>query len=139
MKKIFILLLCFTFAGCSISTDFKELATNGIDYTSVYISERGFGNDRFDIYDFTLTDTDKADLASFKDKDEDYDKKSYFFKHFLELEKKDITAYDTVINDVDKLEKCDDFKYMYITNGYNEKMYIYSLKENKGYCFILEI
>ena len=124
-----------------IEDDLKELKGKASNRTIEYRSERGFGNDRLDIYSFTLPP--EAVQTQFFSILESQDS---FFKI-----KSDEDVKDRVLNLIDILPKNDPLRnklenlcnekprFRYQSTFGTEKIYIINKEQEKGYCLIIEI
>ena len=124
-----------------IEDDLKELKGKISNKTIEYRSERGFGNDRLDIYSFTLPP--EAVQTQFFSILESQDS---FFKI-----KSDEDVKDRVLNLIDILPKNDPLRnklenlcnekprFRYQSTFGTEKIYIINKEQEKGYCLIIEI
>ena len=142
MKKSIILLLllvtCIFAFYHLIGNNRNELSELGIpskNITLEYKSERGFGNDRFDIYSFSLEDE-----VNFSNEDanleEIYQKE---FSNIFNTESKKNQALKEKQNQIENLLKEKRFIYKYVVLKGTKKLYLYDEVSNKGYCFILTI
>ena len=100
-----------------------------------YKSERGFGNDRFDIYSFSLEDevnfnNDDANLEVIYQKE---------FSNIFNTESKKNQILKEKQNQIENLLKEKRFSYKYVVLKGTKKLYLYDAVSNKGYCFILTI
>ena len=124
-----------------IEDDLKELKGKASNRTIEYRSERGFGNDRLDIYSFTLSP--EAVQTQFFSILESQDS---FFKI-----QSDEDVKDRVLNLIDILPKNDPLRnklenlcnekprFRYQSTFGTEKIYIINKEQEKGYCLIIEI
>ena len=124
-----------------IEDDLKELKGKASNKTIEYRSERGFGNDRLDIYSFTLPP--EAVPNQFFSILESQDS---FFKI-----KSDEDVKNRVLNLIDILPKDDPLRnklenlcneeprFRYQSTFGTEKIYIINEGQEKGYCLISEI
>ena len=114
----------------------KEISEVNFIKTKLYISERGFGSDRFDIYSFYLLD--KKEIPNFKTLDN-----AYFYKYkpifFTNLISFDDPQFEISKDIVQQLEKNKDTKYLFFEEENIRKLYLYSSSSNQGYCLILII
>lgn len=142
MKKSIILLLllvtCIFAFYHLIGNNRNELSELGIpakNITLEYKSERGFGNDRFDIYSFSLEDE-----VNFSNEDanleEIYQKE---FSNIFNTESKKNQALKEKQNQIENLLKEKRFIYKYVVLKGTKKLYLYDEVSNKGDCFILTI
>ena len=100
-----------------------------------YKSERGFGNDKFDIYSFSVEGE-----INFNNEDsnleEIYQKE---FRNILNAESKKNEALKEKQNQIENLLVEKRFVHKFINLEGTKKLYLYDLVSNKGYCFILII
>ena len=124
-----------------IEDDLKELKGKASNRTIEYRSERGFGNDRLDIYSFTLSpETVPNQFFSIIESQDSF---------FTIQSDKDVK--DRVLNLIDMLPKDDPLRnklenlcneeprFRYQSTFGNEKIYIINKGQEKGYCLISEI
>nr|WP_075574396.1 hypothetical protein [Ezakiella massiliensis] len=154
MKKYLfkcLMLICFcifTLSSCK-NQDFKEIVDKEIvdyemDIDEVYDSERGFGNDRFTIYSFSVSgNKDMAGLKPINDLEKnkpmslkDIKPKLEYIKQNHKDKIKDISEIEDFIRD---LEADEDGKFMYFVEGGTYKLYIYNPKTKNGYLFVFVI
>lgn len=140
MKKSIILILIlvtciFTFNHFAQNNrnDLSELGTSVQNIQLVYKSERGFGNDRFDIYSFSVEgevnfNDDVSNLEEIYQKE---------FRIILNTESKKNQALKEKQNQIENLLEKKRFVYNYVIQKSTKKLYLYDLVSNKGYCFIL--
>ena len=116
----------------------NELSELGASVQNVkleYKSERGFGNDRFDIYSFSVE-------GEFDLNNEDSNLEAIYQKEFtniLNTESKKNQALKEKQNQIENLLKEKRFIYKYVVLKGTKKLYLYDTVSNKGYCFILTI
>lgn len=142
MKKSIILILIlvaciFTFNHFAQNNrnDLSELETPVQNIKLEYKSERGFGNDRFDIYSFSVEDEvnfndDVSNLEGIYQKE---------FKSILNTESKKNQELKEKQNQIESLLEEKRFVYKSINLKGTKKLYLYDSVSNKGYCFILTI
>ena len=142
MKKSIILLLLLVtciFAFYNLlgnnRNELTELGTSVQNVKLDYKSERGFGNDRFDIYSFSLEDevnfnNDDANLEVIYQKE---------FSNIFNTESKKNQILKEKQNQIENLLKEKRFSYKYVVLKGTKKLYLYDAVSNKGYCFILTI
>ena len=142
MKKsiIFILILvaCIFAIYHFAQNNRNELSELGDPVQNIkleYKSERGFGNDRFDIYSFSIEgevnfNDDVSNLEGIYQKE---------FKNILNTESKKNPKLKEKQNQIEKLLKQKRFIYKYVFLKGTKKLYLYDSVSNKGYCFILTI
>ena len=142
MKKsiilILILVVCifaFNHFSQNNSNELSELGTSVQNIKLEYKSERGFGNDRFDIYSFSIDGE-----VEFNNEDSNlepiYQKE---FRNILNIESKKNPELKEKQNQIEKLLKEKRFIYKSINLEGTKKLYLYDTVSNKGYCFILTI
>ena len=98
-----------------------------------YKSERGLGNDRFDIYSYSL-DGEVNFNNKYANLEEIYQKE---FRIILNTESKKNQALKEKQNQIENLLEKKRFVYNYVIQKSTKKLYLYDLVSNKGYCFIL--
>ena len=142
MKKSIVLILilvacifAFNHFAQNNSNELSELETPMQNIKLEYKSERGFGNDRFDIYSFSVEDE-----IDFNNEDsnleEVYQKE---FRSILNTESKKNQALKEKQNQIENLLEKKRFVYKSINLKGTKKLYLYDLVSKKGYCFILTI
>ena len=142
MKKCIILILLLVATIFSVyyllGNNRNELSELGDPVQNIkleYKSEKGFGNDRFDIYSFSIEGE-----IDFNNKDsnleEIYQKE---FRNILNTESKKNQALKEKQNQIEKLLKEKRFIYKYLILKGTKKLYLYDSVSKKGYCFILTI
>ena len=115
--------------------ELSELGTPVQTIKLEYKSERGFGNDRFDIYSFSLEgEVNFNDDAS--NLEEIYQKE---FRNILNTESKKNEELKEKQNQIENLLEEKRFVHKFINLEGTKKLYLYDLVSNKGYCFILII
>lgn len=126
------------------NNDLKEIASNDTRYETAFESERGFGNDRFDIYSFSFKQPKK--IKKFQKIDDKYQSRIKNFKDMMDVGFEDNNRknvqQDSIRNAISEIEMAGDAEYLYLyldSEKHNTKIYVYSGKLNKGYCFILII
>ena len=142
MKKSTILILLvvaciFTFnhlVGNNIN-ELSELGTPVQNIKLEYKSERGFGNDKFDIYSFSIEgevnfNDDVSNLEGIYQKE---------FRNILNTESKKNPALKEKQNQIENLLEKKRFVYNYVIQKGTKKLYLYDSVSKKGYCFILII
>ena len=119
------------------NNDLSEISKNNFRQKLEYASERGFGNDRFDIYSFYLLN--ENELSDFEKLDDNYyNKYKYtFLNNNIFVDKESQILKDNIYEEIKLLEKSSDTKYLCVENESTRKLYIYSSSANKGYCFLL--
>ena len=115
--------------------ELSELGTSVQNIKLEYKSERGFGNDRFDIYSFSIEgEVNFNDDVSILE--EIYQKE---FRNILNTESKKNRSLKEKQNQIENLLKEKRFIYKYFVLKGTKKLYLYDAVSNKGYCFILTI
>lgn len=142
MKKSIILILLlvaciFAFNHLPVNNrnELSELGTPVQTIKLEYKSERGFGNDRFDIYSFSLEGevNFNGDVSKLE---EIYQKE---FKSILNTETKKNRELKEIQNQIENLLEERRFAYKYVILKGTKKLYLYDSESNIGYCFILTI
>ena len=139
MKKSIILILilvaCIFAINHLAGNDLSELGTHVQNIKLEYKSERGFGNDRFDIYSFSIDgevefNNEDSNLEAIYQKE---------FRNILNTETKKNPALKEKQNQIENLLEEKRFVYKFINLKGTKKLYLYDSVSNKGYCFILTI
>ena len=115
--------------------ELSELGSHIRNIKLEYKSERGFGNDKFDIYSFSVEgeiDFNNED----SNLEEIYQKE---FRNILNTESKKNEALKEKQNQIENLLEEKRFVHKFINLEGTKKLYLYDLVSNKGYCFILTI
>lgn len=146
-KIILMLMLAFISVVLSIlyvarsnnnTSDLSEMSSSIEDYTIKFISDRGFGNDRFDIYSFSLKSQDN--LKDFKQKNDELDQIfDNNFETMMVSEQEKNNKIQELKADIEKLKNSKHILYKYIEKDGTKKLYLYDKNTNKGYCMILTI
>ena len=132
--------LCIVYVAKSNKniSDLSEMSSSIEAYTIKFKSERGFGNDRFDIYSFSLKSQDN--LKDFKQKNDELDQ--IFDDNFgtmMITEQEKNNEMQELKTDIEKLKNSKHILYKYIEKDGTKKLYLYDKNTNKGYCMILTI
>lgn len=132
--------LCIVYVAKSNKniSDLSEMSSSIEAYTIKFKSERGFGNDRFDIYSFSLKSQDN--LKNFKQKNDELDQ--IFddnFETMMITEQEKNNEMQELKTDIEKLKNSKHILYMYIEKDGTKKLYLYDKNDNIGYCMILTI
>ena len=146
MKKYLfkcLMLICFcifTLSSCK-NQDFKEIVDKEIvdyemDIDEVYDSERGFGNDRFTIYSFSVSGNKDMAGKPIKDLDKNILSSLETIKQNHKDKIKNISEIDDFISN---LEADEDGKFMYFVEGGTYKLYLYNPNTKSGYLFVFVI
>lgn len=104
---------------------------------NIYRSERGLGNDRYDIYQFELGDVEE--ITSGEKIDDKYWQESKRFKELFSKEKENMTDGDILERNLKNLEQKVDTIYVYKDSSEskdtetNYKLYLYNIDLNQGY------
>ena len=142
MKKSIILILILVACIFAINrlagnnrNELSELGTPIKNIKLEYKSERGFGNDRFDIYSFSIEgevnfNDDVSNLEGIYQKE---------FRSILNTESKKNQALKEKQNQIENLLEKKRFVYKSINLKGTKKLYLYDSVSKKGYCFILTI
>ena len=142
MKKTIILILllvtCIFVVYYMVGNNRNELSELGTPVQNItleYKSDRGFGNDKFDIYSYSLEgkvnfNNEYANLEAIYQKE---------FRSILNTESKKNQALKEKQNQIENLLKKKRFIYKYVVLKGTKKLYLYDSVLNKGYCFILTI
>ncbi|EFH93512.1 MAG: hypothetical protein E7K75_01310 [Finegoldia magna] len=132
--------LCIVYVAKSNKniSDLSEMSSSIEAYTIKFKSERGFGNDRFDIYSFSLKSQDN--LKDFKQKNDELDQ--IFDDNFgtmMITEQEKNNEMQELKTDIEKLKNSKHILYKYIEKDGTKKLYLYDKNANIGYCMILTI
>ena len=142
MKKSIILILilvacifAFNHFAQNNRNDLSELGTHVQNIKLEYKSERGFGNDKFDIYSFSIEgevnfNDDISNLEAIYQKE---------FRNILNTESKKNQELKEKQNQIENLLEKKRFIYKSINLKGTKKLYLYDSASKKGYCFILTI
>ena len=142
MKKSIVLILllgacifAFNRLAGNNRNELSELGTPIKNIKLEYKSERGFGNDRFDIYSFSIEgevnfNDDVSNL------EEVYQKE---FRSILNTESKKNEALKEKQTQMENLLEKKRFVYNYVIQKGTKKLYLYDSVSKKGYCLILTI
>lgn len=142
-KCLMLLCFCIFILSSCKNKDYKEIVDYEMDIEEVYDSERGFGNDRFTIYSFSVSG--EKDMAGKPIKDleknkpmslKDIKPKLENIKQNHEDKIKDISEIEDFIRD---LEADEDGKFMYFVEGGTYKLYLYNPNTKSGYLFVFVI
>ncbi len=142
MKKSIILILilvacifAFNHFAQNNRNNLSELGTHVQNIKMEYKSERGFGNDRFDIYSFSI-DGEVEFNNEDSNLEEIYQKE---FRSILNTESKKNQELKEKQNQIENLIEKKRFIYKSINLKGTKKLYLYDSVSEKGYCFILTI
>ena len=132
--------LCIIYVAKSNKTisDLSEMSSSIEDYTIKFKSDRGFGNDRFDIYSFSLKSQDN--LKDFRQKNDELDQIfDNNFETMVVSKQEKNNQIQELKADIEKLKNSKHILYKYIEEDGTKKLYLYDKNTNKGYCMILTI
>ena len=136
---LILILVAFIFAINRLAgnsrNDLSELGNHVQNLKLEYKSERGFGNDKFDIYSFSIEgevnfNDDVSNLEAIYQKE---------LRNILNTESKKNPELKEKQNQIENLLEKKRFVYKSINQKGTKKLYLYDLVSNKGYCFILTI
>ena len=142
MKKSIILILLLVASifvlYYLVGNNRNELSELGAPVQNIkleYKSERGFGNDRFDIYSFSIDgevefNNEDSNLEAIYQKE---------FRNILNTESKKNEALKEKQNQIENLLEKKRFVYKSINLKGTKKLYLYDSVSKKGYYFILTI
>lgn len=142
MKKTIILILlliasifAFYHFAQNSRNDLSELGNHVQNIKLEYKSERGFGNDRFDMYSFSIDgevefNNEDSNLEAIYQKE---------FRNILNTESKKNLELKEKQNQIENLLEKKRFMYKSINLKGTKKLYLYDSVSNKGYCFIVTI
>ena len=142
MKKSIVLILilvacifAFNHFAQNNRNELSELGTPVQNVKLEYKSERGFGNDRFDMYSFSIDgkvefNNDDSNLEAIYQKE---------FRNILNTESKKNEVLKEKQNQIENLLEKKRFVYKSINLKGTKKLYLYDSVSNKGYCFIVTI
>lgn len=132
--------LCIVYVAKSNKniSDLSEMSSSIEDYTIKFKSDRGFGNDRFDIYSFSLKSQDN--LKDFRQKNDELDQIfDNNFETMMVSEQEKNNKIQELKADIEKLKKSKHILFKYVEKDGTKKLYLYDKNTNKGYCMILTI
>ena len=142
MKKSIILILilvtcifAFNHFAQNNRNELSELGTPVQNIKLEYKSERGFGNDRFDIYSFSIEGEVNFN-DDIRNLEEIYQKE---FRNILNTESKKNLELKEKQNQIENLLEEKRFVHKFINLEGTKKLYLYDSVSKKGYCFILII
>ena len=142
MKKRIVLILLLVATIFSVyyllgnnRNDLSELGTHVQNIKLEYKSKRGLGNDRFDIYSYSL-DGEVNFNNEYANLEEIYQKE---FRNILNTESKKNEEVKEKQNQIENLLEEKRFVHKFINLEGTKKLYLYDSVSKKGYCFILII
>ena len=136
---LILILVAFIFAINRLAgnsrNDLSELGNHVQNIKLEYKSERGFGNDRFDMYSFSVEgeinfNNDDGNLGEIYQKE---------FRNILNTESKKNPELKEKQNQIENLLEKKRFMYKSINLKGTKKLYLYDSVSKKGYCFIVTI
>ncbi|MDU5700213.1 MAG: hypothetical protein E6Z99_07195 [Finegoldia magna] len=132
--------LCIVYVAKSNKniSDLSEINSSIETYKVRFESDMGFGNDRFDIYSFSLKGQDN--LKDFRQKNDELDQIfDNNFETMMVSEQEKNNQIQELKADIEKLKNSKHILYKYIEKDGTKKLYLYDKNANKGYCMILTI
>ena len=116
--------------------DSREILTQQPQMEEVFRSERGFGNDRFDIYGFSCASP--RDLEGFQKAEDKTMEALAEARGMLEAERLEYPELTEIQKDLDRLEGEEDLQSLLVVSkdGGTKKIYLYSPNRNEGYLFV---
>ena len=132
--------LCIVYVAKSNKniSDLSEINSSIETYKVRFESDRGFGNDRFDIYSFSLKSQDN--LKDFRQKNDELDQIfDNNFETMMVSEQEKNNQIQELKADIEKLKKSKHILFKYVEKDGTKKLYLYDKNTNKGYCMILTI
>lgn len=137
----FLIALMVFLSSCGINGDLRDISADISTHSVVFKSERGFGNDRFDIYSFSLKKPE--DMSGFHMVSEEYEKFFWDFRCMIDVELMNdpskASSLKVLKADIDKIKNQEDGRYLYVSSNGTCKLYVYSPTLKAGYCLILVI
>lgn len=136
---LILILVAFIFAINRLAgnsrNDLSELGNHVQNIKLEYKSKRGFGNDSFDIYSFSIDgevefNNEDSNLEAIYQKE---------FRNILNTESKKNPALKEKQNQIENLLEKKRFVYKSINLKGTKKLYLYDSVSKKGYFFILTI
>ena len=136
---LILILVAFIFAINRLAgnsrNDLSELGNHVQNIKLEYKSKRGFGNDSFDIYSFSIDgevefNNEDSNLEAIYQKE---------FRNILNTESKKNPALKEKQNQIENLLEKKRFVYKSINLKGIKKLYLYDTVSNKGYCLIVTI
>ncbi|MDO5100896.1 MAG: hypothetical protein Q4D52_04965 [Eubacteriales bacterium] len=106
----------------------------------VFESERGFGNDRFDVYSFSLkASTADQPVSEWKSSDQEFETcYATEFQPMLDLYGSDARLSEVRVQ-LEEIRRAADLRYERVERGSTTLLYMYSADMDMGYCLILTI
>lgn len=104
-------------------------------YNTEFKSERGFGNDRFDVYSFSLNEPPSEQHFQVPD-----DAFEDVYKNFSDMIDVEMGSEQSELKeDIKRLSQENDLRVRYVHQKGTRELYLYSERLNKGYHMILTI
>lgn len=140
-KCLILICFCILILSSCKNQGFKEIVDKEIvdyemDIDEVYDSERGFGNDRFTIYSFSVSGNKDMAGKPIKDLDKNILSSLETIKQNHKDKIKNISEIDDFISN---LEAEENGKFMYFVEGGTYKLYLYNPNTKSGYLFVFVI
>lgn len=135
-KCFMLICFCILILSSCKNKDYKEIVDYEMDIDEVYDSERGFGNDRFTIYSFSVSGEKDMVGKPIKDLDKNILSSLETIKQNHKDKIKNISEIDDFISN---LEAEENGKFMYFVEGGTYKLYLYNPNTKSGYLFVFVI
>lgn len=135
-KCFMLICFCILILSSCKNKDYKEIVDYEMDIEEVYDSERGFGNDRFTIYSFSVSGEKDMAGKPIKDLDKNILSSLETIKQNHKDKIKNISEIDDFISN---LEAEENGKFMYFVEGGTYKLYLYNPNTKSGYLFVFVI
>lgn len=135
-KCFMLICFCILILSSCKNKDYKEIVDYEMDIDEVYDSERGFGNDRFTIYSFSVSGEKDMAGKPIKDLDKNILSSLETIKQNHKDKIKNISEIDDFISN---LEAEENGKFMYFVDGGTYKLYLYNPNTKSGYLFVFVI
>lgn len=136
LKSLMLICFCIFILSSCKNKDYKEIVDYEMDIDEVYDSERGFGNDRFTIYSFSVSGNKDMAGKPIKDLDKNILSSLETIKQNHKDKIKNISEIDDFISN---LEAEENGKFMYFVEGGTYKLYLYNPNTKSGYLFVFVI
>lgn len=137
----FFIILMALLTACGITSDLSEITAEVSTHSLVFKSERGFGNDRFDIYSFSLKKP--QDMSGFHPMSEKSEKFFLDYTTMIDAELMNDPSKETSLKaikaGIDHIKNQEDGQYLHVSSHGRGKLYVYSPGLNIGYCLVLVI
>ena len=138
MLAFIAVVLCIVYVAKSNKniSDLSDINSSIETYKVRFESDRGFGNDRFDIYSFSLKSQDN--LKDFRQKNDELDQIfDNNFETMMVSEQGKNNQIQELKADIEKLKKSKHILFKYVEKDGTKKLYLYDKNTNKGYCMIM--